>query len=91
MVKPLEAYENFQEFFTREIKPRDYPKDENLLIAPADSKILQIAEVKGDENILVKEINYSLGEFLTGISGYKMDGEVFDSLKKSEDKKSKIY
>lgn len=91
MVLPLEEYNNFQEFFTRRVKEREIPEDKNLLIAPADSKILQIAEVKGDENILVKNINYSLGEFLTGINGYKMDGEVFDSLKKSEDKKSKIY
>lgn len=31
--------------------------------------------------MLIKKVEYSLGEFLTGIEGYKLDGELFDSLK----------
>lgn len=31
--------------------------------------------------MLIKKVNYSLGEFLTGIEGYKMEGELFESLK----------
>lgn len=61
------------------------------MVSPADSKILQIAEIKGDNNLLIKKVHYSLGEFLTGIEGYKMEGEVFDSLKLSPKKDSKLY
>lgn len=39
----------------------------------------------------MKNIEYSMGEFLTGIEGYKMEGEVLDSMKKSKNKDSKIY
>lgn len=41
---------------------------------------------------MIKKVHYSLGEFLTGIEGYKMDGEVFESLKmKKKNKNSKLY
>lgn len=33
--------------------------------------------------MLVKGINYSLGEFLTGIKDYKMEGDVLESMKKA--------
>jgi phosphatidylserine decarboxylase len=51
------------------------------MVSPADSKILNIAEVKSDENLLIKGINYKLGEFLTGIRNYKIEKEIYESLK----------
>jgi phosphatidylserine decarboxylase len=61
-------------------------------VAPSDSKILNISEVKGDMNILVKNVKYKLGEFLTGVDLYRLEGELFESLKKNPEKqKSKIY
>lgn len=89
MVKDISEYNNFREFFTREVKPRQINPDPNVLVSPADSKILQISELKGDKNMLIKKVEYSLGEFLTGIEGYKLDGELFDSLKTHKD--SKLY
>ena len=87
----MDMFNSFNEFFTRKVKNRPFDENSNVLCCPADSKILNISEIKGDENILVKDITYSLGEFFTGISGYKIENEVFESLKKTEDKKSKIY
>ncbi|KRW98485.1 hypothetical protein PPERSA_03316 [Pseudocohnilembus persalinus] len=92
MILPLEEYNNFREFFTRKVQPREISQNKDELVAPADSKILQISEINGDSNVLVKGINYSLGEFLTGIKDYKMEGDVLESMKKAQDKsKSKIY
>lgn len=39
--------------------------------------------------MLIKKMEYSLGEFLTGIDGYKLDGDKFEGLKKNKD--SKLY
>jgi hypothetical protein len=36
--------------------------------------------------LLIKDINYSLGELLVGVEGYKIEGVVLDSMKRSEDK-----
>lgn len=66
MVEDMEYYTTFNEFFTRKVKPRVIDQNEDLIVSPADSKVLTISEVKGDSNILVKGINYKMGEFLTG-------------------------
>lgn len=92
MEKELKDYNNFKEFFTRSVKPREIDQNPNILVSPADSKILQISELKGDQNLLIKKVHYSVGEFLTGIEGYKMEGEVFESLKmKKKNRDSKLY
>ena len=65
-------FNSFSEFFTREVKERYIDPDTNRLVAPADSYIVSITEVKGDENLLIKNVNYSMGEFLTGVRNYKI-------------------
>ena len=92
MVKGIEEYESFVDFFTRQVKPRAIDARSNVLVAPADSKVLSITEVTQDSTLLVKSINYSLGELITGTKDYKADGEILQSMKKSADKKnSKLY
>lgn len=66
IIDPLDSFENFQQFFTRKVKPREFPKESNKLIVPADSKVLSFCEIKDDSPILVKEVKYKLGYFLTG-------------------------
>lgn len=72
LLEPLENYENFQQFFTRKIKSREFDKNINNLIVPADSKVLSFCEVKDDSPILVKNIHYKLGYFLTGQETFEM-------------------
>lgn len=46
MIEPdLEKYENFLEFFTRKVKPREFDKNENTLVSPADSRVLSFTEI----------------------------------------------
>lgn len=41
---------------------------------------------------MVKDIKYSMGELLTGKNGYKIEGELLESMKKAEKKEgSKLY
>jgi phosphatidylserine decarboxylase len=83
MVKDLSEYTSFVDFFTRQVKPREIDPNPAVLVSPADSKVLSIAEIKEDSTFLVKNINYSLGELITGKKGYRINGEILDSLKKS--------
>ena len=69
MIKSFDQYETFNQFFTRQIKPR---KIESGLISPADSKILSITKIKSDECLLIKKVNYKVGQFLTGQKGYEI-------------------
>lgn len=64
MLKPLNEYPTLNEFFTREVHPRDIDMADGLMVAPADSKILSVAEVTKDLVLAVKGVDYSLGEFL---------------------------
>ncbi|CAD8109255.1 unnamed protein product [Paramecium sonneborni] len=70
MIHPLQNYETFNKFFTRQIKPR---KIECGIISPADSKILSISKITKNECLLVKRVTYQIGQFLTGIKGYEME------------------
>jgi phosphatidylserine decarboxylase len=67
MINDLKTYPTFNDFFTRLVKPRNIPADERLLLSPADSIIISLSEVKGDENMLIKGFTYKMGELLTGI------------------------
>lgn len=62
---PLNSYESLGDFFTRKVKPRPIPAESSLLV-PADSRILSISEITSDSSFIVKNLTYSLGEFLTG-------------------------
>lgn len=90
MLQPFSEFTTFNEFFTRRVKQRVINPDENILLSPADSKVLTIAEVTGDSNILVKGINYKLGEFLTGRREVVLEDELFKTLK-LKDQANKIY
>ncbi|KAM3130558.1 hypothetical protein pb186bvf_017367 [Paramecium bursaria] len=70
MIQPLEYYQSFNAFFTRKIKTR---KIEQGIISPCDSKILSITKVLNNECLLVKKVNYNIGQFLTGQKGYDME------------------
>jgi hypothetical protein len=46
MIEPnLENYKNFQEFFTRQTKPRQFSVEHSHLISPADSRVLSFTEI----------------------------------------------
>lgn len=62
----LEEFENFNQFFTRSVKTRSYSLSDDHLIVPADSKVLSIEQVTGNDVVIVKNVTYSLGNFLTG-------------------------
>lgn len=65
----LESFTTFNQFFTRRVKQRQFPKTEETLIAPADSKIISISKVTGNDVVLAKSVKYSLAHFLTGEFG----------------------
>merc|ERR1719265_1334768 len=66
LTQSLDQFATLNEFFTREILPRNIVKNENHLLSPADSKVLSFGEVKSDDVFLVKGKTYSLSELLTG-------------------------
>jgi phosphatidylserine decarboxylase len=81
--RPLESFETFNEFFTRTIAPRPVEQDPLAMVSPADSRVLTYSEVTGDEVLVVKGIEYKLGEFLTGVPTYKIENEELQSMKKN--------
>jgi len=85
----IESFESFSKFFTRTIRPRPIDPQPFSLASPADSRVLTFSEVKGDEVLIVKGIEYRLGEFLTGINSYKIKDEVLESMKRNP--KNKLY
>lgn len=91
MLQPFESYTTFNEFFTRRVKPRTIDANENMIVSPADSKILRIKEITGDSNLLIKGVNYKLGEFLTGRKEVVLEEKMFDTLKLSKNPDSKLY
>jgi len=62
----IESYNTFNEFFTRKLKPgvRPIVKNEDILISPADGKILAYENIDINKLIQVKDYNYSLTELL---------------------------
>eukprot|EP01015_Nassula_variabilis_P007050 TRINITY_DN1536_c0_g1_i1.p1 TRINITY_DN1536_c0_g1~~TRINITY_DN1536_c0_g1_i1.p1 ORF type:complete len:284 (-),score=26.19 TRINITY_DN1536_c0_g1_i1:123-974(-) len=90
MMKKFSEYESFQQFFTRQVHPRNIDSDPNLLLSPADAKILSISEIKNDQCLLVKGKYYSIGRLLTGNDQYLLTQEEIQKMKK-KGKDSKIY
>ena len=66
MVHPYHQYETINKFFTRTVKPRNIPVEENILVCPADSKVLKIQEITEDSVLMIKNVKYSLGQFIYG-------------------------
>lgn len=63
-----EAYEHFNAFFTRPLKPELRPINYNhdTIISPVDGAISQIGAIRGDLIFQAKGHHYSLGELLGG-------------------------
>lgn len=89
MVEPLENYNSFIEFFTRKVKPRVIDASPNILVSPADSQVLTFGEVQGNDILLIKGINYGLGEFLTGRRYQEFSKEDLEKIKKTDQSKEK--
>ena len=66
MLNNIEDFTTFQEFFTRQLKPREINASPDQLLSPADSKVLSVAKVNENDVLLIKGKNYSLCEFLNG-------------------------
>lgn len=79
--KDLAEYRNINEFFTRRVKPRHILPDADTAVSPADSKVLSFQEISGDAVLVVKNITYKLGEFLTGTKGYEITTASFSQMK----------
>eukprot|EP01017_Pseudomicrothorax_dubius_P040241 TRINITY_DN6272_c0_g1_i14.p1 TRINITY_DN6272_c0_g1~~TRINITY_DN6272_c0_g1_i14.p1 ORF type:complete len:334 (+),score=65.56 TRINITY_DN6272_c0_g1_i14:202-1203(+) len=91
ITKPLEEFTTFNDFFTREVKPRPIDARPNVLLSPADSKILSLSEVTEDSCLLIKGFTYQLGELLTGEPTYVAGPKVLESMKKRPEEKTKLY
>lgn len=64
--KPLSEFKNFNDFFTRRLKPSARPVEEkaNALIAPADSRLLAIP-ITDNLRLKIKEKEYELNDLVT--------------------------
>ena len=89
VVDPIESFPTWNHFFGRRIIPRPIDTTEGALLAPADSKVLSVMEIKSDEALVVKGINYSLGNFLSGKFGRVYDEA--DLAKLHRKKHTKLY
>lgn len=63
-----EHYINFNHFFTRSLKPEKRPISTNIrdIISPVDGTISQIGDIKENQLIQAKKINYNLQALLGG-------------------------
>ena len=59
-------YTSFNDFFTRKIKPQFRPvnPDSNIVVSPADGKLLAFTKISSDNTFFMKGLNFNLGEFL---------------------------
>mmetsp|Transcript_10343 Transcript_10343/g.8899 ORF Transcript_10343/g.8899 Transcript_10343/m.8899 type:complete len:150 (-) Transcript_10343:172-621(-) len=87
IVEPIDSFENFLAFFTRQIHPRELDPAPKAMLSPADSKVLCFSEVTRDEAVIVKGIKYNIGELLTGISDYKLNEETIKGMKTNPNNK----
>ena len=83
LIKPLSEYQTIQEFFIREVKPRQIEKNDRAILAPADSKLLSISKITTDNVMKIKDKYYSLGEFLTNNNGYYFSEKEVQELKRN--------
>lgn len=89
LTKPLSSFHSFQDFFTRQVKPRQIPLDDKQILAPADSRLLSIAKVEKDDVMQVKKSSYSMCEFFTGKEECKYVEQEIDRLRKN--KETQLY
>ena len=80
-VEELNAFRNFNQFFTRELKdgvrPIDTPQDASSLVSPADGKVLSYGEVDSLAATMdcIKGHSYRLDEFLFGYQSSNQTGD----------------
>lgn len=65
-VTPPNGFTSFNDFFIRTLRPgvRTVDWDDNVLVSPADSRVLIIPEVSAQERFFVKEKPFNLHTFL---------------------------
>lgn len=80
----LESFSNFNQFFTRQVNDRLITYGSDILLAPADSKVISINKIIGNDVIIAKNITYSIGNFLTGKFKEDFSQEQVDLLKKQK-------
>ncbi|MEM9100843.1 MAG: archaetidylserine decarboxylase [Pseudomonadota bacterium] len=68
-----EAYQSFNDFFTRQLKPgvRTFPEDDNIIASPVDGAISQIGQIRHQSIIQAKNHHYSLSSLLAKDSQYE--------------------
>ncbi|SNZ20040.1 archaetidylserine decarboxylase [Cohaesibacter gelatinilyticus] len=64
-----DSYKSFNEFFIRHLKPeaRPYRTDPNLILSPADGRVLVFPELDGNDFAPVKGYPFSIEKMLPGI------------------------
>ena len=89
LVKPIEEYKNLQDFFSRKVQPREIEKNDNAILAPADSQLLSISKITSNDVMKIKNTDYSLCEFLTDKNGFKFTEKDVEGLK--ENPQNQLY
>ena len=77
----LKSYANLNEFFYRELKDGIRPIGADIVVSPADGKVLHFGEVVNKKVEQVKGVTYDLHEFL-GKGVYREEGTPADPKKK---------
>ena len=86
----MRDFETFQQFFTREVKPRQFSQSQDELISPADSRVLAIKKVESNDIYLIKGKTYSLCEYYQGEQNCQYTQDKIDSLFK-KNKENDLY
>lgn len=70
VLRPLEDFSDFNDFFTREIdlSKRPMNKDQRVCVAPSDGKVLAYPSVPRDQTFRIKRGTFTLHEFLQDAS-----------------------
>lgn len=66
LIEDLDQFENFNAFFTRELKPNARPLDKATLVSPADGEISQIGTLDYGRILQAKGRGYGLTTLLGG-------------------------
>jgi phosphatidylserine decarboxylase len=68
VIQDINAFENFNAFFTRELKPdaRPLAKNANAIVCPADGTLSQLGNIKENQLLQAKGRHYSCEDLLGG-------------------------
>ncbi|XP_073976508.1 phosphatidylserine decarboxylase isoform X2 [Rhodnius prolixus] len=73
MARPMDDYACFAEFFVRALKEGVRPLDNEILVSPADGKLLNAGIVESTQLEQVKGVTYSIKKFLGGLDWKNSD------------------